>query len=62
MNNCARTGGRLFKTRVICSNFALIKAMGLPLLHRCTQDESGFPHMNRRTCSRLSNVIGSPDL
>ncbi|KAG5453070.1 hypothetical protein CSKR_106236 [Clonorchis sinensis] len=33
----------------------------LPLLHQRTLDASEFSRLNRRTCSRLSDVIGGPD-
>ncbi|KAG5450266.1 hypothetical protein CSKR_112666 [Clonorchis sinensis] len=37
------------------------EASVLPLLHQRTLDASKFPRLNRRTCSRLGDVIGVPD-
>ncbi|KAG5448217.1 hypothetical protein CSKR_105719 [Clonorchis sinensis] len=37
------------------------EASSLPLPHQCTLDPSELSRLNRRTCSRLSDVIGVPD-
>ncbi|GAA55064.1 hypothetical protein CLF_106605 [Clonorchis sinensis] len=42
-------------------HFRLREASVLPLLHQRTLDASELSRLNRRTCSRLSDVIGVPD-